>query len=455
MTECDRHTSRHGDSRWGRVPVCAVLLGAVALVAGVQLVGHSPNAQDHGSLIVADPSASLSRPAVASDDDIRELAANVSGAGLHALALLAQEHPQSPSVWLSPASLSTALLMLAVSSNLDAAAEVLRAVGLHATYAPTAVRAAAGLHRALTSAPNTAPTWAAIANSLWMRDDVPARPEYIAAMADAFDASVGSVPSDTLSGEPVNSWVSAATHGHIPAIVPNALEPDFVLALVNAVYFRGTWAVQFPKAATRNNRPFYDSDGKTETGRAPLMSVKARFQHAYLGDASMQVIRVPYERCKEPCNADYSAVIVLPIAGMTPEQALAEINRAGGLSTVVLRNQEFGWEEGTLQLPRFEADFKAPLTPLLKRLGVQRVLRAGSGLAATVLGEAHADVPLVVSDVLHAVSVKVDEKGAEAAAVTAVYVGCDNCLTMDPLPFRMTVDRPFLFFAGIVRRVGS
>ena len=75
----------------------------------------------------------------------------------------------------------------------------------------------------------------------------------------------------------INRWVEENTRHKIRGLIPSeTLIWDNRLLLVNAVYFRGRWALQFSKAAT-DDQPFYlEGGGKVQ---APLMHQHAEVRY--------------------------------------------------------------------------------------------------------------------------------------------------------------------------------
>lgn len=60
----------------------------------------------------------------------------------------------------------------------------------------------------------------------------------------------------------INEWVEAATHDKIKNLVTESnFGPDTVMALVNAIYFKGDWQLEFEKSKTKK-KVFYVSENK-------------------------------------------------------------------------------------------------------------------------------------------------------------------------------------------------
>ena len=134
-----------------------------------------------------------------------------------------------------------------------------------------------------------------------------------------------------------------------------------------------------------------------------------------------------------------SMLFVLPEEGIRPEDLLEEGDfmdlLAGGLN---------GWEgrsETMLHwaVPRFDLSCERDLLPALAQLGVTDLLDPALADLSPII-----DVPAALSQAEHAVRIKVDEEGCEAAAYTLFGYGMGS--PQDPsLEVYFTLDRPFLF----------
>ena len=67
-------------------------------------------------------------------------------------------------------------------------------------------------------------------------------------------ADVASIDRDApgKTAQEINKWVEKETFGLIPSIIsPDDINGNFVIALGNAIYFKGVWKYQFEKKNTR------------------------------------------------------------------------------------------------------------------------------------------------------------------------------------------------------------
>ena len=80
-----------------------------------------------------------------------------------------------------------------------------------------------------------------IANSLWARQGLPFKPDFIKRNQNYFDAEVTALNFDDPSAPAtINRWVSDKTNGKIDKIV-DQIDSQSILFLINAIYFKGTW----------------------------------------------------------------------------------------------------------------------------------------------------------------------------------------------------------------------
>ena len=59
-----------------------------------------------------------------------------------------------------------------------------------------------------------------------------------------------------VSAEQVNGWCSNKTHGKINKII-SSLSHEIIMIILNAIYFKGEWILQFEKELTKK-LPFYN-----------------------------------------------------------------------------------------------------------------------------------------------------------------------------------------------------
>lgn len=276
----------------------------------------------------------------------------------------------------------------------------------------------------------------AIANSLWVRQDVDLNSDFVETMQASFDAEVAALNfADTTTPDTINSWVSQKTKGNIPAIV-ESINPNMALFLINAIYFNGDWRFAFDPEQT-SDRPFIRLDGSSFDH--PLMEQTRFFD--YLETDRLQAVRLPYGASSNPSETGDSSprrismTVVLPTESLSWQEFLTSLTAETWQSW----QSQFSRQEGTLVLPRFNIEDQMPLNEPLKALGMAIAFDPSAADFSNL-----SDVSTVVSQVQHRTVVDVTETGTEAAASTSVGIAITSA-PAPSTPFEMVVDRPFLF----------
>jgi serpin B len=91
-----------------------------------------------------------------------------------------------------------------------------------------------------------------------------------------------------VSAEQVNSWCSNKTHGKIKEILDD-LSEDTIMIILNAVYFKGEWILQFNEELTKK-LPFYNL-GKIETNVETMTQIE---YFNYYEDKKVQAIELRF-----------------------------------------------------------------------------------------------------------------------------------------------------------------
>ncbi|HYW18504.1 MAG TPA: serpin family protein [Nodularia sp. (in: cyanobacteria)] len=260
-----------------------------------------------------------------------------------------------------------------------------------------------------------------IANSLWAKKEATLQPNFIQSTEEFYKAKVTNLDfQDAGSANTINKWVEDSTRGKINKIVEQ-IQPDQVLFLINAIYFKGKWTNQFDKSQTAEH-PFKSISGKQK--QQPMMSQTGEYR--YYENDQFQAVSLPYGE-----DGKVSFYIFLPKEEsnlQTFYQNLNADNWEKWLSQ--LKNRD-----GFIRLPRFKTDYDVTLNDALKALGMSEAFSNQANFSGM-------GTKLKISEVKHKTFVEVNEEGTEAAAVTSVGM-VPTSFTQKLEPFRMIVDRPF------------
>jgi serine protease inhibitor len=263
------------------------------------------------------------------------------------------------------------------------------------------------------------------ANSLWYNPEWTPRFEYVAKVREYYDADV--IVLDSLGAEMVariNSWVEATTHGKIEGIL-DTLAPLTSLLAINAIYFKDLWDRPFERELTREES-FQTSEGRRL--KIPLMSQFARY--LYYEESKFQAVRLGYKM------SNLAMYVFLPAKSSSLREFQQDLNSAAWDKWT----RRFETVGGHVRLPRFKLTYMSSLKSALARLGVGIAFDPGRAQFDAINPPPS---KIWIDQVLHRAFVEVNEKGTEAAAVTATMFLGSALHTKPERTFEMIVDRPF------------
>ena len=340
--------------------------------------------------------------------------------------------------FVSPASLMLALALTYNGADGTTRESMARALELEGMSLDDVNRSFADLKAALN--PSDPKVQFKIANSLWVRKGLPLKPAFVKRNRDFFDAEITNLNfADPAAPQTINSWVSKNTDGKIEKIV-DRISADAVLFLINAIYFKGQWQVEFKKDATKPD-VFRLPGG--ERKEVPMMSQSGDYLY-YKGNG-FQSVALPYGK------GSVSMYVFLPDEQTTLEQ----FERSLTAENWDMWMKSFQFTPGDLMLPRFKVEWESNLNDALKALGMADAFDPSrANFSQMASGN-----QLYISEVKQKAWAEVNEEGTVAAAVTSV--GVLTAAVQQPREkFVMKVDRPFFFAirdmqTGVVLFMGS
>ena len=268
-----------------------------------------------------------------------------------------------------------------------------------------------------------------MANAIWLAAWFEPSEPYADIIQDIYRAEVDSVDLPAVGVELVNAWADEKTEGKIKNVLgPDPLPGYTASVMTNAIYFKGSWAEQFPAEATRPS-DFWTGEQQVQ---ADFMRMTGLF--GYASSPTEQVLRMPYKGDR------LSMLVVLP----------TERNGTGILDEYITPDMVERWTadlrptEVAVEMPKFEMKTNYDLIPPLMELGAVDVF---DGMTADLSGMADLSGSLqnlYVGGALHDAYVQVNEEGTEAAAVTTIIVGITS-ESYEPPPVPFVADHPFLF----------
>jgi serine protease inhibitor len=271
------------------------------------------------------------------------------------------------------------------------------------------------------------------ANALWAEENYPFLPAYIETAQQYYAAEVrnmdfASAPEE--SRQTINRWVEDQTEDRIKDLIPQgAIDSLTCLVITNAIYFKGTWVLQFDE---NNTHPAeFRSEGGEYVSVDMMQRTDVDARYAYSETDDLQILRMPYEH---ESGKALSMLVILPKDGniTTAETALGTTGLVDAIASMETTQVK-------VFFPKFTLETTYSLSNTLKAMGMP----AAFGLDADFSGM-DGTRDLFITNVLHKAFVDVNEEGTEAAAATAVIMGKGMSTEDAPVPvFR--ADHPFIF----------
>jgi serpin B len=199
--------------------------------------------------------------------------------------------------------------------------------------------------------------------------------------------------------------------------------------ITNAVYFKGTWEMQFDANITQD-AGFQVSASNTTTVRM-MQRTDSDARYPYAENDDVQLLEMPYAHSS---GAGLSMIVLLPKGDnlSAAEQYLSPENLS-------LLEQSASTRQVEVFFPKFQLDTQYSLPAVLSEMGMPTAFTASADFSGM---DGRRD--LLINDVVHKAYVDVNEEGTEAAAATGVVVNQMAVRQESPVPvFR--VDHPFVF----------
>ena len=222
----------------------------------------------------------------------------------------------------------------------------------------------------------------------------------------------------------INQWASDHTEKMIEEVLnEDEFDPAAVSYLLNAIYFKGTWEVQFKKEETKEEA--FKSTGE----KVPMMHMEQQFLYADKGD--YEALKLPYG------NGAYSMTILLPKDGKTTYD-IAQSLTSESWKSMWKSGVPSGGATVDVKLPRFETNTDLDLVKIMSRLGMPK--------AFTVSAEFpdFCNVPTYIALMKQVARIKVSEEGTEAAAVTVIGMK-NSAIPSEPIHVNFHADHPFIY----------
>jgi serpin B len=259
-----------------------------------------------------------------------------------------------------------------------------------------------------------------ITNAIWPSNDLLFEEKYLDDIMLNFGAGLRTLDykkDPEGSRVKINDWVASKTKNRIQDLIPKgAINSLTKMVLSNATYFKGKWEYPFDEKNTQNGvfNDTIDVEYMNQTEVFP-----------YYEDENLQAVKLRYKTGK-------SAMIII----------LSKNKSQPILSKKLLQmiNDGFKRYRVTLKMPKFKfTSDSISLTESMKKLGMNHAFYSDKADFSKISKNAD----LYISDILHKTFIKVDEYGTQAAAATAVLIEVTGI--EDLLNANMTIDKTFTY----------
>ncbi len=264
----------------------------------------------------------------------------------------------------------------------------------------------------------------AIANSIWTNKNIKIKDDFIRLNNEYFNSTVESVDfSDANSVKLMNKWAADNTNNLITHVLDKT-NPNALMYLMNALYFKGIWTSEFNSRNT-SSKPFYSEDGQTKN--VDMMHQKSSFN--YNENQTMQIVELPYG------NQAFSIIVLLPKEGNKLADVTQELQNSNSWGNLVsgLRSTQVD-----LYLPKFKTEYSRVLNDVLEKMGMGIAFEPRAADFSRMT-----DADAFISFVEQFTYINTDEVGTEAAAVTVVGIELTSYQPDRTATFN--ANRPFIY----------
>lgn len=265
-----------------------------------------------------------------------------------------------------------------------------------------------------------------LGNGLFLNENMTFHKEPLDVLTEDYYASSYRLPMGTSRADKtIAAWLDQQTNdlltGDTGAIKTKEID---LLRLYNTIYYKAAWRAEFSGGATEKDI-FTAADGTEQ--RTDFMHISLAGSPVARGEG--------YRRASLYLKDGGEMTFYLPDEGVTVEKLLQRKNILRELLAVNDEVVRVNWS-----VPKFDIHASLELNDALQALGVTDAFDKAAADFTPLT-----DTGAVVSSVMQAARVRIDEEGMEAAAYTEIIV---EPTAAEPPPCseeEMNLNRPFLF----------
>lgn len=257
-----------------------------------------------------------------------------------------------------------------------------------------------------------------VANSIWLNKTEATganfKDTYKKIISDFYKGVAREENADIIASK-INDFIAKETNNKITNVLPTERPADFLSALVNTIYFKGSFENQFDTANTKKDT-FTDRNGNKS--EIDFMNQTKHF--GYYENDGVQMLKMNYS------GRDIAMYILL-----NDDDKDVDIND-------IISKMEY--KKVSVSMPKFKTEFTKSFVDVLKQMGIN--------IAFTNVADfsnMFDNVEVHISDVIHKTFIEVDENGTEAAAATVILIA-KSSLPMPEEIKEFKANKPFTYF---------
>jgi len=261
------------------------------------------------------------------------------------------------------------------------------------------------------------------ANALWTQIDYSFLDEYLDVVEKYYAGKATNLDfgnETEKSRETINGWVEERTNNKIKDLIPaGILNADTRLVLTNAIYFKGTWLLQFNKEYTRQEDFKVNPEKTVKVDMMNLIDEEFNYGET----EELQVLEMLYD------GEELSMLVILPKEdNLKSAEDLLSLKKLNELRNALTK------QKVDVYIPKFKFETKYFMKETLMEMGMSSAFGGAdfSGMNGTK--------NLFIDNVIHQAFVEVNEEGTEAAAATALVM---KEAISEKIVFN--ADHPFIF----------
>ncbi|KAK6196401.1 hypothetical protein SNE40_001634 [Patella caerulea] len=261
------------------------------------------------------------------------------------------------------------------------------------------------------------------ANGIFLRPETTVLPSFKGRIRRFYNTEVFNL-SSWYPERDINNWVERKTNGLLSDFLsPGSIGDSFMMWIINAVFFRGTWEKLFDLRKT-SRRPFTGTGGNA--AYVEMMEMVDSFPSNRIEALQTSVLELPY------VGGRYSLFIFLPDRSNGLENL--ETNMTYRTLETIMKNMEDP-KVFSIGIPKIYLDNSLDLETSLKQMGITRIFDVREADLSGIEG----DNTLFVDSIIHKSVLEVNEFGTIATTVTQVAIATKS------LSQQFIANRPFMF----------